>query len=324
MTAVSDRARPSGPRTASRRRPRAPTPSGWLVVDKPKGLTSNQVVTRVRRLLRGAKVGHAGTLDALATGVLPLAVGEATKAAALVMGREKTYRFTVAWGTATATDDAEGETIAVSPVRPVAATIRAALASFTGAIAQVPPRYSAVKLAGRRASDLARAGSAPTLAARPVLIHELRLEEVPDADHAVFLARTGKGAYIRALARDLAESLGTVGHVAALRRLAVGPFTENQAIPLENLEALGHSAAAFEHLCPVETPLDDIPAVAVTEAEARLLKQGQPVSLWRTADLKRIGGLGTGTLVRARCGPTLVALAQFEKGQLRPVRVFNL
>ena len=251
---------------------------GWLVIDKPAGITSARVVGAVKRAT-GAKVGHAGTLDPLATGVLPLALGEATKTAQFATAGRKRYRFRVRWGVATDTDDREGEVLAESAARPDAAAIAAALPRFTGTILQRPPAYSAIKVAGRRAYALARAGEAPELAARPVEIAELRLLGMPDPDHADFEAAVGEGTYIRSLARDLAAALGTLGHIVELRRLAVGRFTEAQAISLEQAVALGHSLAASEHLLPIETALDDIPALAVTAAEAARLRHGQRVPL---------------------------------------------
>ncbi len=301
---------------------------GWLIVDKPAGMTSTRVVGRVRRALGAAKAGHGGTLDPLATGVLPIALGEATKTVAYVMDGAKTYRFTVRWGEARDTDDAEGAVVAVSSLRPDAAAIRAVLPRFVGEIDQVPPAYSALKVGGARAYDLARADRPATLAARRVRIDRLVLLAQPDADHAVFEVDCGKGTYMRALARDLARALGTVGHIAALRRTRVGPFTEAQAISLETLETLGHIPAApgdlSGHLLAVETALDDIPALALTDAEANRLRSGQPVGLIRRSDRERIGQLASGSLVCAMSGGKPVALARFEAGTLAPVRILNL
>jgi len=306
------------------RRSRGTPIHGWLIIDKPAGMTSTRVVGTVRRLTGAAKAGHGGTLDPLATGLLPVALGEATKTAGYVLGGSKRYRFTLRWGEARSTDDAEGVVIATSPVRPSAAEIRAALPAFLGPIEQVPPAYSAVHIEGERAYDLARAGGPVRLAPRPVLIHRFDLVDQPDADHAVFEVESGKGAYIRSLARDLGVALGGVGHVAALRRTAIGPFTEAQAISLESLGSLGHSPAALRQLLPVETALDDIPALALTETEANRLRCGQPVGLLRRQDLERIGHLESGSLVCAMAGGKPVALARFEAGDLRPVRVLNL
>jgi tRNA pseudouridine55 synthase len=297
---------------------------GWLVIDKPAGMTSTQVVSTVRRSIGAAKAGHGGTLDPLATGLLPVALGEATKTVGYVMDGRKRYRFTVRWGEARSTDDAEGEVVAVSDRRPDAAAIRAALPAFTGLIDQVPPDYSAIKVAGARAYDLAREGAPAVLASRTARIDDFQLVEQPDVDHAVFTVTSGKGAYMRSLARDLARALGTVGHIVQLRRTSVGPFREEHAISLEMLATLGHSAAASGYLMAVATALDDIPALALTADEANRLRCGQPVGLLRRSDLERIGNLESGAVVCATCGGKPVALARFEAGDLRPVRVLNL
>lgn len=313
------------PMTAAPDRPRRGLPiHGWLVIDKPSNVSSAQVVGVVRRAMGAAKAGHAGTLDPLATGVLPIALGEATKTVPYMMDGMKTYRFTVRWGEATSTDDAEGEVIATGPSRPMPDQIAAAVVHMTGQIEQVPPAYSAVHVAGKRAYALARAGRPPDLAPRPVVIHRLTLVECRDDDHAVFDVACGKGTYIRSLARDLAVALGTFGHVSSLRRTAVGPFRESHAIPLETLRSLGHSPAAFGHLLPVETVLDDIPALDLTDTEANRLRRGQLVGLVDRLDLGRIGHLESGCIVWARAGGKPVALARFEAGGLRPVRVLNL
>jgi tRNA pseudouridine55 synthase len=297
---------------------------GWLVLDKPFGMSSSRAVGAVRRLLDAAKAGHGGTLDPLATGILPIALGEATKTVAWAMAGRKTYRFTLRWGEARATDDAEGAVTATSEARPGAAEIAAVLPRFTGTIQQVPPAYSALKLAGERAYDLARRGETVELAPRTAEIFALRLLGVIDEDHAEFEVETGKGVYVRSLGRDIALALGTVAHIAALRRLAVGRFTLERAISLDKLEALRHSAAVFEHLLPIETALDDIPAMALTEAEAHRLRHGQSVVPLLAADQARLDELGIGALVRATAGETLVALTEVSAGGLRPVRVLNL
>ena len=296
---------------------------GWLVLDKPLQMSSAQAVAKARRLLDAEKAGHGGTLDPLATGVLRVALGEATKTVAWAMNGSKTYRFTLRWGEARSTDDAEGEVTATSPVRPDAEAIAAVLPRFTGEILQRPPAYSALKVLGERAYDLARAGEAVALEPRRVRIERLTLLAMPDADHAEFEAVVGKGTYIRALARDIALALGTVGHVASLRRTRVGPFGEAQAISLENLASLVHSPRPLEHLLPVETALDDIPALAVTEAEADRLRCGQAVLPLRPSDRAMLLELGDGHWVRATCKEKLVALARIAGGTLRPVRVLN-
>ena len=289
---------------------------GWLVIDKPTGITSARVVAAVRRAA-GAKVGHAGTLDPLATGVLPLALGEATKTVRFAGAGMKRYRFCVRWGAATDTDDRDGAVVAEHSARPDAAAIAAALAGFSGTISQRPPAYSALKVAGRRAYALARAGETPDLAARPVEVREFRLVAAVDRDHADFEAVVGSGTYVRALARDLAASLGTLGHVVELRRLAVGRFTEAQAISLDCAVALGHSLAASAHLLPIETALDDIPALAVTAGEAARLRQGQRLARPDARDI------GDGVVVGVWSEDVLVALALVEDGGLQPLRIIN-
>ena len=306
------------------RRRRGHPVHGWVVVDKPVGPTSTQVVGRVRRAFDAQKVGHGGTLDPMASGLLPIALGEATKTVSYVMDAEKTYRFTVRWGQATDSDDAEGEVTAESPHRPNEDEIRAVLPGFIGRLSQIPPAYSAIKVAGRRAYDLARAQADFELEAREITIARLALLECPDPDHAVFEADCGKGAYMRALARDLGLALDTCGHISALRRLRVGPFEEADAISLETLESLGHSAAAFEHLLPVGAALDDIPALNLTESEANRLRCGQAVSLLARADRERIQHLSQGAVVCAMAADTPVALARYEAGEIRPIRVLNL
>jgi tRNA pseudouridine55 synthase len=297
---------------------------GWLVLDKPLGMSSSEAVTAVRRILGAAKAGHGGTLDPLATGVLPSALGEATKTVPWVMAGLKLYRFTLRWGEARDSDDGEGKIIAQSRVRPEAAAIEAMLPRFIGRLPQRPPAFSALKVAGERAYDLARSGQAVALASRPVEIMALRLTDLPNADHAEFEAAVGKGTYIRALARDLGEALGTHAHVTALRRLSVGRFGLERAISLDNLVSLGHSAAASAYLLPIETALDDIPALALTEAEAHRLRCGQAVTPLRPSDRARIDQLGDGATVCATTGGKLVALAEVAAGGLRPVRVMNL
>ena len=297
---------------------------GWLVIDKPPGLTSSNVVTRVIKFTGAAKAGHGGTLDPIATGVLPLALGEATKMVAYVLDGAKQYRFTVRWGEARTTDDREGAVTATSPVRPTSEAIRAVLPAFTGVIDQVPPTHSAVKVEGRRAYALARANEPVDLKPRRIRIDRFDLVAIPDADHAEFEVAAGKGAYMRSLARDIAHRLDTYGHVTALRRLAVGPFNESHAIPLDKLESLGHSPALERTLLPVETVLAGIPALALTEAEARRLKRGQPVSLLAVASRTPLSGIDPESVVCAMAEGRMVALARIKGGEIRPFRVLNL
>lgn len=298
--------------------------SGWLVIDKPLGLSSAAVVAIAKRATGAAKVGHGGTLDPLATGVLPLALGEATKTVAYIMDARKEYGFTLRWGEARDTDDAEGRVTGESDVRPSREAILAALPRFTGRIRQVPPVYSAIKVGGQRAYKLAREDQAPELAAREVEVHRFELTAMPDPDHADFTVECGKGTYIRSLARDLALDLGGLGHVSRLRRLRTGPFRENQAISLEELGSLGHSAAHSKHLFPVETVLDDIPALALTEIEAERLRCGRTVEVLRTEDRALVARLEPGAIVQARWGDKTVALIRIEGNEIRPVRVLNL
>ncbi|UEM20966.1 tRNA pseudouridine(55) synthase TruB [Skermanella mucosa] len=302
---------------------------GWLVIDKPAGMTSTQVMSRVRRLLNAEKAGHGGTLDPIATGVLPVAFGEATKTVAYAMDGAKTYRFRLRWGEQTTTDDLEGSVIATSPKRPSEDEIEAALEAFQGEISQVPPQFSAIKVDGERAYDLAREGETVVLAPRIVRIDGFHLIGLPDADHADFEVECGKGTYMRSLARDLALALGTVGHITRLRRLNVGSFTLENAISLDDLAAMEHGAAVERLLLPIETALDDIPAFALTEAEAHRLRLGQTVALLRRQDRERLEGLdydpsGDGAVVLAVSGGKPVALARVEGAEIRPVRVLNL
>ncbi len=297
---------------------------GWLAIDKPLGLSSAQVVAKVKWILQAAKVGHGGTLDPLATGVLPIALGEATKTVSYVMDGSKTYAFQIRWGQATATDDREGEVVETSDIRPDRAGIEAALGGFTGEIEQIPPAYSAIKVGGERSYDLARSGEAVELKSRQVHVESFTLDAMPDADHADFTVVCGKGTYIRSLARDLARALGTVGHVAVLRRTACGPFREQEAISLESLQELGQGPGPRAYLLPVETALDDIPALALTEAEARRLQSGGPVSLLHVASRFPQTRFEQGTMCRAMDGKRMVALARIEGGEIRPVRVLNL
>ncbi len=303
---------------------------GWVVVDKPQGATSTQVVGLVRRIFDARKAGHAGTLDPMATGILAVALGEATKTVPFAMDAEKTYRFTTRWGEARDTDDAEGRVMATSARRPSGAEIEAALGRFTGEIIQVPPAFSAIRVEGVRAYDLARDGESPALEPRTVFIRQARLIAQPDSDHAEFEMICGKGTYVRAWVRDLAQALGTVGHVSALRRTAIGGFTEDEAVPLETLKGFMHSPAAFEHLRPISTALDGIPALAVAGPDAVRLRQGNPI-LMRANLFSRIAdAIGEAadpkglTVYCSTAEGEPVALAALEAGELRPFRVFNL
>jgi tRNA pseudouridine55 synthase len=294
---------------------------GWVVLDKPVGLTSTQAVSRVKRLFNANKCGHAGTLDPLASGLLPLAFGEATKTVAFVMDGTKIYRFTVRWGAQTTTDDAEGEVVGHSDHRPTRAEIEAILPEFTGEILQVPPKFSAIKIDGERAYDLARDGEEVELEARPVEILALDLIETPDADTAVFECECGKGTYVRALARDMGLRLGGHGHVVALRRVLVGPFEEEDMVALAEIEKAateGGLAAAREFLAPVEAGLAEVTEVPVGRDAAARLRRGQSVIL-RGRDAP-----ADEPEVYATCGGELVAIGEVEHGELVPRRVFVL
>jgi tRNA pseudouridine55 synthase len=295
---------------------------GWLVIDKPLGVSSNRVVELVRRST-GTKVGHAGTLDPLATGVLPVAVGEATKTTAYAMTGRKRYRFRIRWGVARTTDDREGEIIGECESRPSREAVEAMLPRFVGTIAQAPPAYSAIKVNGRRAYALARAEMVPALPSRAVEIAALRLIDLPDRDHADCEALVGKGTYIRALARDLGAALGTFAHIAELRRLSVGRFTENQAIALDSVTECGHISGSCGYLLPIETALDGIPALILTEVEAARLRSGQRVTPGGPRRPTGLGQFDDGAVVSAWHNRVLVGLARIENGRLRPVRIMN-
>jgi tRNA pseudouridine55 synthase len=298
---------------------------GWIVLDKPIGMTSTYAVSVIKRLFEAKRVGHAGTLDPLASGSLPIALGEATKTVPFVVDGRKNYLFTVRWGEERDTDDAEGRVAATSEARPDAEAIRALLPQFTGTIEQIPPKFSAIKIDGERAYDLARGGETVELKARTVDIYRLELLEMPDPDHAILAAECGKGTYVRSLARDLGRALGALGHVSALRRNRVGPFGEADMISLERLEALCHRAAGGERnqnladvLLPIETALDDIPALAVSPADAARLQRGQ-TALLRGRDASIFRGM-----VQVTCGGQILAIAEVDRGEIVPRRVFNL
>ena len=326
MTRPRGRHRPVPTIAMARKRKGRPL-NGWLVLDKPADMTSTEAVSKTRRLLNAAKAGHAGTLDPMATGILPIAFGEATKTVSHAMDGEKTYRFTVHWGIETDTDDAEGTKTNSSPVRPDRPAIDKVLPRFIGLVSQVPPRYSAIKVGGERAYDLAREGEEPVLNARDVQIHDIRVVDMPDTDHAIMDVECGKGTYMRALARDMARSLGTLGHLSALRRTRVGPFSLDVAVTLDHLERLVADGTADRVLLPVEAPLDDIPAVDLTETEAHQMRRGQPVALLRRSDRDRLATLRqdeTGGVVLTTSAGVPVALARLDGVALKPVRVLNL
>lgn len=296
---------------------------GWIILDKPQGITSTQALNKVKRALDAQKAGHGGTLDPLATGILPIALGAATKTVPYVMDSTKIYHFTIRFGEARDTDDAEGAVVATSDARPTDDEIRAALPQFIGNIMQVPPAFSALKVDGERAYDLARAGAPPELPPRPAQVDRFELIGRPDADHAEFEVQSGKGVYMRALARDVSRACGTVGHIAVLRRLRVGPFLEKMAVPLDKFLDPAHTPASLaETILPLSTALDDIPALALNAAEFHALSQGQAISL---VDLMgRIPDAANPDegLVRITAAGRVTALAQLSDGWLKPERLF--
>ncbi len=294
--------------------------SGWLCLDKAIGLTSTGAVGSIKRLFGAAKVGHAGTLDPLASGVLPIALGDATRTVPFVQDGHKVYRFTVRWGAETDTDDADGTVVETSDRRPTAEAIREALPAFTGEIMQRPPAYSAIKVEGQRAYDLAREGEAVVLDERPVVIHRLALVETPDADHAVFDTECGKGTYVRALARDLGRVLGCLGHVVALRRMVVGPFDADHAVTLDGLisaREAGDAAALDRFLMPITVALAEVPEIALGANDAARIGRGQSVLLrGNRAPLKAPAAY-------ASHAGRAIALGEISEGQFHPTRVFR-
>jgi len=290
--------------------------SGWLVVDKPAGMTSAAVANKVRWALGARKAGHAGTLDPAETGVMAVALGEATKTVPYVTDALKAYRFSVRLGAATNTDDHEGEVIATSETRPDDQAIKAVLSSFVGEIMQVPPRYSAVKIDGQRAYALARAGEEVEIAARPLWVEELVLIDRPDDDHVTLEMVCGKGGYVRAVARDLGEKLGCYGHVAWLRRQWAGPFEAADGVTLEEIDRLAHTPELDAHLRPLEEGLVDLPCVTCTEEGAARLRHGNPgMVIARDVDY--------GEECWAAFNGRAVAVGRYRSGDLHPTRVFN-
>ncbi|MGB2533723.1 MAG: tRNA pseudouridine(55) synthase TruB [Candidatus Puniceispirillum sp.] len=302
---------------------------GWVNLDKPVGVSSAKAVAIVRRVFNAAKAGHGGTLDPLASGVLPIALGEATKTVAFAMGSHKSYEFTLAWGVETSTDDAEGTVTQTSEKRPSEAEVMAILPQFTGHIEQVPPAYSAIKVDGQRAYKLARKADtgddvpAVKLAPRPIFIETCRLLSHNESE-ARFFVGCGKGAYIRSLARDIGRAVGSAAHVTSLRRVSVGRFHADQAISLDFLENLEHSAPAFEHLHPVVSALDDIPALPISGDEASLLRHGQTLGALSQSAQLRFADLAGGQTGIAMHGDLPVALVAIKAGAVCPVRVLNL
>ena len=300
---------------------------GWVILDKPLGMGSTQAVAAVRRIFDAQKAGHAGTLDPLATGILAIALGEATKTVPYAMDSDKTYRFTATWGESRDSDDAEGAVTGTSPNRPSTAEIEAMLPRFTGTLNQTPPAYSAIKVNGERAYDLAREGETVVLQPRPVEVFEARLlNAAPDS--AQFEIRCGKGTYVRSWVRDIALALGTLGHVTALRRTQLGSWQENDAVRLDTLTPSVHSPAAFGYLRPLSTALDGIPALAVSGPDTVRIRSGNPILIRAKLFASLSDGAGGGELqgtvvfLKEEDGSP-VALAEIAEGELRPFRVFN-
>jgi tRNA pseudouridine55 synthase len=300
---------------------------GWVILDKPQGMTSTQAVAAVRRIFNAQKAGHAGTLDPLATGILAIALGEATKTVPYAMDAEKIYRFTAAWGESRDSDDTEGAVTGTSANRPTKAEIEAVLPRFTGTLNQTPPAYSAIKVQGERAYDLARDGEEVVLEPRQVEVFEARLLGA-ETDRAEFEIRCGKGTYVRSWVRDIALALGTLGHVCALRRTRLGSWAEKDAVGLDTLTPFMHSPAAFGYLRPLSTALDGIPALAVSGPDTVRIRSGNPILIRANLFARMKDGFGDGELP----GQTVylkdeegspVALAEIAEGELRPFRVFN-
>ncbi|MGH1397693.1 MAG: tRNA pseudouridine(55) synthase TruB [Alphaproteobacteria bacterium] len=320
--------------------------SGWVNVDKPLGLTSTQVIGKIRRIMNAQKVGHAGTLDPLASGVLPIALGEATKTIPYIQDAFKTYEFTVTWGEQRSTDDAEGDVVASSDTRPALADIEALLPDFTGEITQTPPQFSAVKIDGQRAYDLARKGEAVEIKQRDVFVESLEIvrhprengDLVPIAtrsplkagmtderlDDTSFVMTCSKGTYVRSIARDMGVKLGCYGYVSALRRTAVGDFYADDAILLDNLMEMDHIAAREAALLPVQVGLDDIPALALNSNEVAVLRNGQALSFISKSDFHRLEVLDGEGEALAVFQDQAVAIVEIEGPSVKPVRVFNI
>ncbi len=302
--------------------------SGWINLNKPAGITSNDALMKIKRALNFPKIGHAGTLDPLASGILPIALGEATKLVQYMMEDDKVYLFTVKWGEQRTTDDAEGEVMATSDIRPSEDQIKAALPSFTGEIQQIPPTFSAIKVDGQRAYDLARAGKPPELEPRPVNVYEMSVVE-HTGDETTFRAVCGKGTYVRSLARDMGLKLGTYGTITKLIREAVGPFSLENAISLAFFTET-HDKPLESAVLPVETVLDDIPVLAVTDPEAQKLRNGQKLTFVARPDVQRLVSIGLdfrsevpGLALASYRGKAL-AILEFAGVEAQPVRVFNL
>ena len=302
----------------TQRAPKSNSINGWIILDKPSGITSAHAVAKVKRLLRPEKIGHAGTLDPLASGILPLALGEATKTVAFMMDSRKAYSFEVTWGQERDSDDCTGAVTAESTIRPNKSDLINILPKFIGDIEQRPPSYSAIKVDGKRAYAMARGGEEVVLKSRIVTVYNLELQSFTP-EKATFICHCGKGTYIRSLARDIGRQLGCLGHISVLRRLQVGNFAENHAISLEVLEEIRHKGD-LTLVLPVESALDDIPAMEVDSNQATLLKRGQAIFLPTEQD----NAEERAVTILARSNGKAVAICEASQGKVKPVRVFNL
>jgi tRNA pseudouridine55 synthase len=311
------------------RRKKGDAVHGWVILDKPSGITSTQAVAQVRRIFNAQKAGHAGTLDPLATGILAIALGEATKTVPYVQDAAKIYRFTARWGESRDSDDAEGKVTGTSDERPGRDAIEAILPRFTGSLSQTPPAYSAIKIQGERAYDLARDGEEVTLEPRQVQVHEARIVGVAP-NTAEFEILCGKGTYVRSWVRDIALALGTLGYVSALRRTRIGAFQEKDAVRLETLTPFMHSPAAFAYLKPLSTALDGIPALAITGSDTVRIRSGNPILIRANLFARMKDGFAGDDGLQGRIvflrdeADAPVALAEIADGELRPFRVFQL
>ena len=301
--------------------------NGWIIVDKQTGITSRQVVTKISKILNLKKVGHGGTLDPLATGILPIAIGEATKVISLVQSKEKKYAFIIKWGESTETDDSEGKILEISKARPSHKEITSILNCFIGNIFQKPPLYSAIKINGQRSYKLARQKIEIEHKLRKIKVYNLTLKKIIDVNSAEFEVTCGKGTYVRSLARDIAEKLNTKGHIVSLRRLSVGPFDEKDTIFIDFSKEIIHSRAVLNKLSPIETVLDDIPALVLNEKEARQVKQGQKINFESLQFIKnfelKYPNYNAFEKFCAICNKKLIALIKIEDGKVKPARVIN-
>jgi len=299
--------------------------SGWLVVDKPCDTSSASLTRKLGKIFGNSKAGHAGTLDPLASGLLPIAIGKATKTVPYLMGASKTYKFELEWGIATTTDDLEGQVVATSKSIPSKVEISNSLKCFIGRINQIPPNFSAIKINGVRSYQMARNGKKPNLKSRLVDVYKLSLNQTnPERNRACFEIQCGKGVYVRSIARDLGIKLGTFAHIVSLRRTVYGPFSERMAIPLDKIESLGHKAASAIDLYPVSAVLDDIPALALTEKQALFIQNGRAISSNEFVCQLTAQDIATGSIVQVLKGEKIIALARYIDGFIKPFRVLNL